>query len=39
LTDDAGVGLSSAISFEVQLMIESGLSEPVKDSADELRFS
>lgn len=39
LTDDAGVGLSSAVSSEVQSIIESGFSELVRDAADGLRFS
>ena len=39
MADDAGVVSSSAVSSEVQSIDESGLSEPVKDTADELRFS
>ena len=39
ITDDAGVVSSSAVSSEVQSIDENGLSEPVKDAADELRFS
>ena len=38
LTDDTGVGFSSAVSSEVQSMLESGLLEPMKDAADKLRF-
>ncbi len=39
LTDDAGVGLSSAVSSEVQSIIESGVSELIRDVTDGLRFS
>ena len=39
MIDDAGVVSLSAVSFEVQSIDESGLSESVKDAADELRFS
>lgn len=39
MTNNAGLVSSSAVSFEVQFINESGLLEPVKDVADELRFS
>ncbi len=39
LTNNTGVGLSSAVSSEVQSIIESGLSELVRDTTDGLRFS
>ena len=39
LTDDAGVELSSSVSSEVELVIESGFLDIVKLGADGLRFS
>lgn len=39
LTDDVGVELSSSVSFEIELVIESRFSDLIKVDRDELRFS
>ena len=39
IINDGGIVLSSAVSSEIQSIDESGLSELIKDAADEFRFS